>query len=253
MLILLELLLHGTRGPLFSTLAVRERRSHTLVATIATAHPAVFLVALPLMLAWVLLPVAVRLSLVILRLLLLGVEVHHLLRLLSLIARLAIETVMATLERLITTNSTLRLLKLLIRRVGITVLSSHISHASVTDTIGLLRIAETLILTTNVVGLGSVKGLALRMGGLRIAHVGSLLIRALTRFTKHKLSELFALNLPIDFIRERADVLRKHRLLRELLRVVLLDTLQISWLRHLGLVYDRLHIVLQLFHYILVL
>lgn len=88
---------------------------------------------------------------------------------------------------------------------------------------------------------------------LRVIHVRSLLIRSLARLTEHKLAELFALNLSVNLIGERTYMLRKHRLLSQLLRVVELNILQLCGIRHLGLVYDRLHIVLQLLHDILVL
>ena len=61
------------------------------------------------------------------------------------------------------------------------------------------------------------------------------------------------MDLSVDFIRKRTNVLGKHRLLRQLLSVVLLDILKLSGVRHLGLIDHRLHIVFQLLHDVLVL
>ena len=66
---------------------------------------------------------------------------------------------------------------------------------------------------------------------------------ALAGLAKHKLSELLTLDLSIDLIRELANVLRKHGLLRKLLAVVLLDVAQLSFIRHFCVVDDWLYIV----------
>lgn len=50
---------------------------------------------------------------------------------------------------------------------------------------------------------------------------------ALTRLTQHKFAELLTLDFAISFICKLADVLGEHRLLRQLLRVVLLDLLDL--------------------------
>ena len=124
-------------SPLFAALAMLDRVPHSLVIAVSTPHTwasTAFLVAglsLPLVLTGILLPVAMRLSLllIVLLLLLLRIEVHHpLWLLLSLIARLAVETMMnTTLIRLLLPASLgLGLLELLMGRVRETVLTSHI-------------------------------------------------------------------------------------------------------------------------------
>ena len=76
---------------------------------------------------------------------------------------------------------------------------------------------------------------------------------ALTRLAKHKFPELLSLDLAINFISQLANMLAQHRLLSELLGVVLLDTLDLSLVRHFRVVDHRLHIVLQLLHNVLIL
>jgi len=76
---------------------------------------------------------------------------------------------------------------------------------------------------------------------------------ALTRLAEHEFAELLALDLPVDLVGELADVLTEHGLLCELLRVVLLDPLQLERVGELGLVNDRFHIFLQLLHNVFVL
>ena len=64
---------------------------------------------------------------------------------------------------------------------------------------------------------------------------------------------MLTLNLAIDLIGELADVLAKHRLFGELAGVVLLDPLQLDRIGGHGLVDDRLHVVFELLHDVLVL
>ena len=64
---------------------------------------------------------------------------------------------------------------------------------------------------------------------------------------------MLTLNLAIDLIGKLADMLAKHRLLGELAGIVLLDPLQFDGIRSHGLVDDRLHVVFELLHDVLVL
>ena len=76
---------------------------------------------------------------------------------------------------------------------------------------------------------------------------------ALPGLSQHEFAELLTLNLPIDLIGKLADVLWEHRLLHQLLAVILLDVAQLLLIWHLSVVDHRLHIVLQLLHNILIL
>lgn len=95
--------------------------------------------------------------------------------------------------------------------------------------------------------------------GLELAWTAHLLLRvssfrlALPRPPQHKLPELLALDLSVDFACKLADVLREHGLLDELLAVVLLDVAELFLIRHLRVVDDRFHVVFQLLHDVLVL
>ena len=94
-----------------------------------------------------------------------------------------------------------------------------------------------------------------RMGlGQRHGGRGRLKFRlALTWFAKHELAELLALYLTINLVSQLADVLGEHRILGQLLAIVLFDVSQLFSIWHLRVVYDWLHIILQLLHDVLVL
>ena len=72
-------------------------------------------------------------------------------------------------------------------------------------------------------------------------------------FAQHKLAELLSLNLPINLVGKLADVLGEHRLLHELLAVVLFNVAEFSLVGNFSVVDDRLDIVLEFLHYIFVL
>lgn len=75
----------------------------------------------------------------------------------------------------------------------------------------------------------------------------------MTRFAEHKLAELFTLELSIVLIGQLADVLGEHRLLRQLLCVVLFYVRDLGRIWQLCVVDHRLDIVFTLLHYVLVL
>jgi len=80
-----------------------------------------------------------------------------------------------------------------------------------------------------------------------------LLRRALTRLAKHELAELLTLDLAIDLVGELADMLGKHWLLRQLLRIVLLHVLELRIVGLFSVVDNGFDVVLQLLHNVLVL
>ena len=75
----------------------------------------------------------------------------------------------------------------------------------------------------------------------------------LSWFPKHEFAELGTLNLTIYLICKLTDVLRKHRLLCQLLAVVLLHVPELGLIRHFCVVNYRFDIVFQLFHDVLIL
>ena len=80
-----------------------------------------------------------------------------------------------------------------------------------------------------------------------------LIKRALTRLAKHELAELLTLDFAIDFASKLANMLREQWLLSQLLRIILFQIMQLRRIRSLSVVNNRLNIILQLFHYVLVL
>ena len=88
----------------------------------------------------------------------------------------------------------------------------------------------------------------------RSMHLEVGLIRiALTRLAKHELAELLTLDFAIDLTSKLTNMLREQWLLSQLLRIILFQILQLSRIRSLSVVNNRLNIILQLLHYVLVL
>ena len=76
---------------------------------------------------------------------------------------------------------------------------------------------------------------------------------ALSWLTQHKFAELLALNLAIYLICQLANVLTQYGLFSKLFCVVFFDTLELSLVRQLRLIYDWFNLILEFLHNIFVL